>query len=79
MDTDEEREPNINYYTIDKNAIEVVSENTVFYEPNKYYYKEGKEYLLDSAKEMTPNRVYYKDIYTRYVGPESTNKNFNIG
>ena len=22
---------------------------------------------------------YYKDIYTRYVGPESTNKNFNIG
>jgi hypothetical protein len=79
MDTDEEREPNIDYYTIDKNAIEIVSENTVFYEPNKYYYKEGEKYILDTAKEMTPNRVYYKDIYTRYVGPESTNKNFNIG
>lgn len=79
MDTDEEREPNIDYYTIDKNAIEIVSENTVFYEPNKYYYKVGEKYILDTAKEMTPNRVYYRDIYTRYVGPESTNKNFNIG
>lgn len=79
MDIDKDREPNIDYYIIDESAIEAVSENTIFYEPNKYYYKDGEEYILDTAKDMTPGRVYYKNIYTRYVGPESTNKNFNIG
>ena len=35
------------------------------YEANKYYYKYGTEYLLDSLTNITPNRQYYQKINIR--------------
>ena len=79
LDTDADREPGIQYYVINKDLITGVSEETVFYEPGKYYYKDGDEYILDTAEKMDEKKVYYKNIYTRYIHPDSTNKNFLPG
>lgn len=79
MDTDEEREPNITYYTINENAIQEVGKNTVFYEPNKYFYFNGNEYVIDSNETMTDGREYYRDVFTRYVSPDSSNKSLLPG
>ena len=79
LDTDTDREPGIQYYVINQDLITGVSEETIFYEPGKYYYKDGDEYILDTAEKMTEGRVYYKNIYVRYIHPDSTNKDFLPG
>ena len=79
MDNDEKREPGIDYYYINEDEIKAVSKDTVFYEPNKYYYFNGTSYVVDTAETMTEDREYYRDIYTRYVHPDSTNKDLAPG
>lgn len=79
MDNDEKREPGIDYYYINEDEIKAVSKDTVFYEPNKYYYFNGTSYVVDTAETMTEGREYYRDIYTRYVHPNSPNKDLAPG
>ena len=74
MDSDEEREPGIDYYYINEEEIKTVNKETVFYEPNKYFYFNGTEYVIDTAEKMTEGREYFKDIYTRYIHPDSKDK-----
>ena len=64
----EDRKQNKTYYSFDYNEIN----NVTFYEPNKYYYKEGNTWILDESKTMTKDRQYYKH-YPLYVESDSEN------
>lgn len=66
-----------NYYSI--NDYNYTNSDTLFYEPNKYYYiDEDGDYILDGSPNFDLTKTYYKYYQDKYI-LTTDNKNYNYG